>query len=238
MEILALITARGGSKTIPHKNIMPFHGKPLIAWSIEAALNSKSISRVVTSTDNLDIANIAKKFGSEVPFIRPEKYAQDDTTDYPVFKHALDWLSINESYNPDMVIHLRPTTPLRPASLIDKGVDLMIAKENADSLRCVCQPLNNPFKMWSIDNDGFMHSLCDSGIYEQYNHPRQLLPEAYWQVGTLDIIRSKTILEKKSMSGEDILSLVIDTKFAVDIDDIASLNHADFAIKKYGMFPE
>ena len=238
MEILALITARGGSKTIPHKNIMSFHGKPLIAWSIEAALNSKSITRVITSTDDLDIANIAKKFGSEVPFIRPEKYARDTTTDYPVFKHALDWLSINESYNPDMVIHLRPTTPLRPTTLIDQGVNLMLTKENADSLRCVCEPINSPFKMWSIDNDGFMNPLFDSGIYEQYNQPRQLLPEAYWQVGTLDIIRSKTILEKKSMTGDKILPLVIDTKFAVDIDDQVSLNHADYAIKKHGMFPE
>lgn len=238
MEILAIITARGGSKSIPRKNIMTFHGKPLIAWSIEAALNSKNISRVITSTDDVDIADIARKFGSEVPFIRPEKYAQDNTTDYPVFKHALDWLSANESYSPDMVVHLRPTTPLRPVSLIDTGVDLMINERGADSLRCVCEPLNNPFKMWSIGNDGFMHSLCDSGIYEQYNQPRQLLPEAYWQVGTLDIVRTKTILKKKSMSGEKILPLVVDTKFAVDIDDTASLNHADFTIKKYGMFPE
>jgi CMP-N,N'-diacetyllegionaminic acid synthase len=238
MEILALITARGGSRTIPHKNIMSFHGKPLIAWSIEAALNSESVSRVVTSTDDLEIADIAKKFGSEVPFIRPEEYAQDDTTDYPVFKHALDWLSINESYHPDIIIHLRPTTPLRPLALIDKGVNLMLTRKNADSLRCVCEPHNNPFKMWSIDNEGFMHPLCDSGIFEQYNQPRQLLPDVYWQVGTLDITRSKTILEKKSMSGNNILSLVIDKKFAVDIDDIASLNHADFVINKYGMFPE
>ena len=97
MKKLAVIPARGGSKRIPRKNINFFYGKEMIAWSIEAAVNSKSISRVITSTNSLDIANIAKKFGSEVPFIRPEKYAQDNTTDYPVFKHALDWLSINES---------------------------------------------------------------------------------------------------------------------------------------------
>jgi CMP-N,N'-diacetyllegionaminic acid synthase len=238
MEILVLITARGGSKSIPYKNIMSFHGKPLIAWTIESALSAKNVSRVITSTDDIEIANVAKKFGSEVPFMRPEEYAQDNTTDYPVFKHALDWLSLNESYNPDIVIHLRPTTPLRPLSLIDKGIEIMLAHKDADSLRCVCEPINNPFKMWSIKNDGFMKPLCDSGIHEQYNQPRQLLPSSYWQIGTLDIIRSNTILEKKSMTGDKILPLVIDTKFAVDIDDESSLNHADYVIKKYGMFPE
>ena len=238
MEVLAIIPARGGSKSIPMKNIMPFHGKPLIAWSIEAALNSKSVTRIITSTDDLSIANTAKQFGSEVPFIRPEEYAQDDTTDYPVFRHALDWLSINESYHPDIIIHLRPTTPLRPKALIDKGVDLMLARKDADSLRCVCVPPNNPFKMWKIDNEDFMQPLCDSGIFEQYNQPRQNLPDVYWQIGTIDIIRPKTILEKGSMTGDKILPLVIDKKFAVDIDDEPSLNHADFVIKKFGMFPK
>ena len=238
MEVLALITARGGSKTIPHKNIMPFHGKPLIAWTIEAALKSRRITRVVTSTDDLTIAEAARRYGSEVPFMRPSEHAQDDTPDYPVFKHALDWLSTNESYHPDIVIHLRPTTPLRPATLIDDGVEMLLSKENADSLKCVCEPLNNPFKMWSIDDEGFMQPLCDSGIHEQYNQPRQLLPRSYWQVGTVDIVRTKTILEKRSMSGTNILPIVIDNKYAVDIDDEVSLNYANFAIKQYGMFPE
>ncbi len=114
----------------------------------------------------------------------------------------------------------------------------MIKEKTADSLRCVCEPLNNPYKMWSINNKGFMQPLCNSGIHEQYNQPRQLLPEHYWQIGTLDIIRVDTILEKRSMSGNYILPLVIDSKYAVDIDDEASLNYADYAVKKYGMFPE
>jgi CMP-N,N'-diacetyllegionaminic acid synthase len=238
MEILAVIPARGGSKTIPHKNIMPFQGKPLIAWSIESALNSKYITRVITSTDSKDIAKIAKNFGSEVPFIRPDDYAQDNTTDFPVFKHALEWLLINESYRPDILVHLRPTTPLRPLALIDEGIESMLSNNTADSLRCVCEPINTPFKMWNIKSDGFMSPLFDSGIHEQYNQPRQLLPEAYWQVGTLDIIRAKTILEKKSMTGDKILPLIIDTKYAVDIDDEVSLNHAEYAINKFGMFPK
>lgn len=238
MEILALIPARGGSKTIPHKNIIPFQGKPLISWSIEAALKSKYITRVVTSTDSEDIANIAKSSGSEVPFLRPDEHAQDNTTDYPVFKHALDWLLNNESYSPDILVHLRPTTPLRPLNLIDQGIESMLANQDADSLRCVCEPQNTPFKMWDIKSDGFMVPLIHSGVYEQYNQPRQLLPEAYWQVGTVDIIRAKTILDKKSMTGDNILPLIIDTKYAIDIDDSVSLNHAEYVINKFGMFPE
>jgi len=238
VEVLALITARGGSKTIPHKNIMSFHGRPLIAWTIDAAMKSNMITRVITSTDDATIAETAKSCGSEVPFIRPSEFAQDDTVDYPVFKHALDWLAENESYYPDIVVHLRPTTPLRPAALIDEGIKLMLEHENADSLKCVCEPLNNPFKMWTIDNSGFMNILCDSGIHEQFNQPRQNLPLSYWQVGTLDIIRTSTINKKESMSGGNILPLIIDNKYAVDIDDEASLNYADYAIKQYGMFPE
>jgi len=238
MEILALITARGGSKTIPYKNIMPFYGKPLIAWSIDAAQRANNDIRIITSTDDEKIASVAEDYGSEVPFMRPSEYAEDNTTDFPVFKNALDWLFTNESYCPELVIHLRPTTPLRPANLIDKAIDLMLANEGADSLKCVCEPHNNPFKMWSIKDDGFMQVLCDTGIHEQFNQPRQLLPESYWQIGTIDIIRSKTILELQSMSGNNILPLVIDNKYAVDIDDEASLNFAKYSIDKYGMFPE
>jgi len=238
MEILALITARGGSKTIPHKNIMPFYGKPLIAWSVEAAQKAEHNIRIITSTDDDRIAEIAKEYGSEVPFMRPSEYAEDNTTDYPVFKHALDWLSSNESYCPDVIIHLRPTTPLRPLNLIDQGIDLLLANEMAHSLKCVCEPHNNPFKMWSIKENGFMKVLCDIGIHEQFNQPRQLLPECYWQIGTLDIVKASTILEKQSMSGTNILPLVIDSKYAVDIDDEASLNYAKYSVNEYGMFPK
>ena len=173
MDVLAIITARGGSKSIPNKNIIPFLGRPLINWSVESALDSKLITRIITSTDDPDIADAAKKAGSEIPFIRPAKYAQDDTLDLPVFEHALKWLQEAESYSPKIVVHLRPTTPLRPKGLIDEGINLLINDPNADSVRAVCKPANNPFKMWKIQNDGAMVPLFESGIHEQYNQPRQ-----------------------------------------------------------------
>jgi N-acylneuraminate cytidylyltransferase len=216
---------------------MSFNGKPLIAWTIEAALRSEKITRIITTTDSIEISDVAKKYGSEVPFIRPKEYAQDNTTDFPVIEHALRWLSENESYYPELVVHLRPTTPLRPFALIDKGIDLICSNE-ADSLRCVCEPHNNPYKMWKILDNGFMVELFNSGIIEQYNQPRQLLPKSFWQIGTLDIVKYDTIMKKHSMSGDKVFPIFIDNKYAVDIDDEASLNYANYAVDKYGMFPK
>jgi N-acylneuraminate cytidylyltransferase len=238
MEILAIIPARGGSETIPHKNIVDFCGKPLIEWSIESAKNSSKITRIITSTDSDEIAEIAEKSGSEVPFIRPEKYSKNDTVDYPVYRHALDYLESVENYIPDLVVQLRPTTPVRPRHLIDKGIDLISNNNLADSLRCVTTPFQTPYKMWSISDDGYLLPLFDSGMHEQYNYPRQLLPSAYWQVGSLDIVRRSTIIKKESMTGDIILPFVIDNKFAVDIDDELSLDFAISVVEKYGMFPD
>jgi CMP-N-acetylneuraminic acid synthetase len=235
MEVLAVITARGGSKSIPGKNIIPFLGKPLIAWSVEAALAAESVTRVITTTDNAQIAAAAKAAGSEIPFIRPAELAQDETPDLPVFEHVLNWLLENESYSPDIVVHLRPTTPLRPPGLIDKGVRLLADDPAADSVRAVCKPMNNPFKMWRISADGSMRALQDCGIPEPYNQPRQKLPDAYWQTGTFDAFRPACILRKRSMTGERILPLVIDTGMAVDIDDDLSLRHAEQVCVRHGM---
>lgn len=234
MEVLAVITARGGSKSIPGKNAIEFLGRPLITWSVEAALKSQRISRIITTTDDETIARIAAEAGSEIPFMRPVEYAQDDTPDLPVFVHALQWLLDSEQYRPDIVVHLRPTTPLRPEGLIDEGIDRLAADPKADSIRAVCKPMNNPFKMWRLKNDGAMTPLFDSGILEPYNRPRQELPEAYWQTGTFDAFRPECLLEKGSMTGDRILPLIIDSNLAVDIDDDLSLRHAEQVCRRFG----
>src|SRR5512133_1984176 len=113
-EIFALIPARGGSKGIPRKNIRNFAGYPLIAWSIAAAKQSQLVTRVSVSTDDEEIAAVAHELGAETPFLRPAEFAQDKTTDLPVFEHALNWLEQNEDYHPEIVIQLRPTSPIRP----------------------------------------------------------------------------------------------------------------------------
>ena len=138
MDIAAIIPARGGSKSIPRKNIISFLGKPLIYWSIVVAIKSKLIDRVIVSTDDKEIAEIAKKFGAEIPFMRPKHLGGDLVLDYPVIRHCLDYLSESEGYQPDIVVQLRPTSPLRPDGLVDEGISKLISNPAADSLRVVC----------------------------------------------------------------------------------------------------
>lgn len=121
LEVLALIPARGGSKGIPRKNLRDFAGAPLIAYSIAAALQAELVTRVIVSTDDSEIAEVARAWGAETPFVRPAQFAQDDSTDLPVFEHALQWLRENEGYQPEIVIQLRPTSPIRPVGLLDDG---------------------------------------------------------------------------------------------------------------------
>jgi CMP-N-acetylneuraminic acid synthetase len=135
MPLLTLIPARGGSKSIPRKNLKPLGGHPLIAWSIAAALQAECKPRVIVSTDDEEIATVAREYGAEVPFMRPAELAQDRTLDLPVFQHALGWLEEKEGYLPGIVIQLRPTSPFRPAGMIDEAVRILRAHPEATSVR-------------------------------------------------------------------------------------------------------
>lgn len=236
MEVLALIPARGGSRGLPRKNVVNFLGRPLIAWTIAAAAEAKVVTRIMVSTDDEEIASVARNEGAEVPFMRPRELARDDTLDWPVFVHALEWLSANQNYRPDLILHLRPTTPLRTSAMIDEGVALLAAAPGADSLRSVCTPYNNPFKMWLIE-DGRLRPLIDTDIAEAYNQPRQNLPAAWWQTGTLDVTRPRTVIEKCSMTGDVIIPYVIDSRMACDIDDAFSLAVAEMGCRRLGLGP-
>lgn len=226
-EILAIIPARGGSKGIPRKNIRDFAGWPLVAWSIAAGRQARTVSRVLVSTDDEEIAEVARRYGAEAPFLRPAEIAQDTSTDLPCFEHALKWLAEHEGYQPEIVIHLRPTSPLRPPELVDNAVKVLLDHEDADCVRGVVPAGQNPHKMWRIspensDGNGAMTPLLKvDGIAEPYNAPRQILPQIYWQTGHIDAIRTDTILKKGSMTGNKIYPLIIDARYTVDIDNLA-----------------
>ena len=219
-HILALIPARGGSKGIPRKNIKDFAGYPLIAWSVAAGLQAKSVSRVIVSTDDAEIAAVARECGAETPFLRPAELAQDRTTDFPVFEHALKWLEEIEGYKPEIVVQLRPTSPIRPKDMVDQAVGILVQRPEADSVRGVVPAAQNPHKMWRFNGyDMPMNPLLDvAGIAEPYNAPRQVLPPVYWQTGHIDAIRATTISRKHSMTGDVVYPLVIDPRYTVDID--------------------
>jgi CMP-N-acetylneuraminic acid synthetase len=221
-EVLALIPARGGSKGIPRKNIRDFSGYPLIAWSIAAGLKSEFVTRVIVSTDDAEIAAVAREWGAETPFLRPAEFAEDKTTDLPVFVHALEWLEQNEGYKPDVVVQLRPTSPVRPLGLVDDAVRILLQHADADSVRGIVPAGQNPHKMWRLpagEAAPMTNLLAVEGIAEPYNAPRQILPDVYWQTGHIDAIRPAAILSG-SMSGKTIYPLLIDPNFTVDLDNL------------------
>jgi YrbI family 3-deoxy-D-manno-octulosonate 8-phosphate phosphatase len=222
-EILSIIPARGGSKGIPRKNIRNFAGHPLIAWSIAAAKQSEFVTRTIVSTDDEEIATIARACGADSPFLRPAELARDETTDLPVFAHALQWLAEHENYHPEAVVQLRPTSPIRPRTCVDSAIQILLAHPDADCVRGVVPAGQNPHKMWRLpegENAAMKNLLDAEGIDEPYNAPRQILPPIYWQTGHIDAIRTCTILNG-SMSGGTIYPLVIDARYSMDLDNLS-----------------
>ena len=227
--VLALIPARGGSKGIPRKNVVEIAGKPLIAWSILQGLESARITRVVVSTDDDEIAAVSEEWGAEVPFRRPAEFAGDLAPDIDVVRHALEFLDRTEAYRPDLVVHLRPTGPVRRIADIDAAVDLLASRPEADAVRSVSLAHQTPYKMWRILDDGTMEPLLRMpDLPDCQSRPRQLLPPVYWQNGYVDVLRPRAVLEQSSMWGERVLPFVVDTAlFDLDYpEDIAPVEDA------------
>jgi N-acylneuraminate cytidylyltransferase len=226
--VVALIPARGGSKSVPRKNLLLVAGKPLLAYSILHAKACPSITRIIVSTDDDEIADVARAYGAEVPFQRPAEAASDTATDFQVFHHALSWLSEHEAYVPELVVHLRPTGPVREVALIERAVQLMLDNPEADALRSVGTAEQTPYKMWRIEGS-FLRPLIElPGYPEAHSMPRQKLPAAYWQNGYVDIVRPRTIIELESMTGSVVLPFVVEGKIhELDyVDQIPALEQA------------
>jgi N-acylneuraminate cytidylyltransferase len=186
-------------------------GKPLIAHTILQARASQRIDRVLVSTDDRDIADIARKWGADVPFLRPAEFARDSSPDIDVFRHALQWLAEHEQYLPSLVVHLRPPTPVRRVELIDQAIDLLASHPDADAVRSVNVAQQTPYKMWHIRRDGYLEPVVQmEGFSDSQSLPRQQLPIVYWQNGYVDVIRPRAALEKNSMWGDRALPLLIE----------------------------
>jgi N-acylneuraminate cytidylyltransferase len=223
-NIIALIPARGGSKSIPRKNLINILDKPLLAWSIQQAKESKYISRVIVSTDDAEIAEVASNYGAEVPFIRPQEFSQDESTDFDVFKHAINWLNNNENYQPEMIVHLRPTGPARYVSFIDKAIKIMLDNKDYDSLRSISLSNQTPFKMWFVENEKMISIGSILGSRESHSMPRQKLKKAYWQNGYVDIVKPKAFYKFNSMVGKNPYPFIIHH----DVHDIDYLDDISF----------
>lgn len=233
-KILAVIPARGNSKSIPRKNIKTLAGKSLIAYTIEETKRCPEISRIIVSTEDKEIAEIAQDLGAEVPFLRPKELAEDSVQDLPVFQHCLEWLNRHEDFRPDIVVQLRPTSPLRRAVHIREAIQLFLDSEGIDCVRSVTPVPVHPLKMWQIKEDYLVPFVPEEvyGLREAYNHPRQKLPFAFVQNGAVEVIRITTIIEKHSMSGEKMKAYVMPEEDSVNIDSPLDFLLAEILLKQ------
>jgi CMP-N-acetylneuraminic acid synthetase len=224
LEVLALVPARSGSKSIKDKNIRPIVNKPLMAWSIEHALSADTVTRTIVSTDSAEYADIARQYGGETPFLRPSEISGDVATDLQVFQHALAWLNEHEGYRPEICVHLRPTHPVRNPADIDRMVEILAGEPNLDSVRSVVKARETPFKIWFRETSGMLRPVVECDIPEAYNQPRQMLPVTYLQNASIDVVRARIVVEQASMTGNRIYGYIMDEIY--DIDDETQLETA------------
>ena len=219
MKIIAVIPARSGSKGLPNKNIKELAGKPLIAYSVSAGIKSKLIDRVIVSTDSDEYASISKDYGAEVPFLRPNEYSGDDSTDYDFVKHLLDWLAKNEGNTPDYIIHLRPTTPLRDPSVLDNAIEKFMNNAEATSLRSAHEMPETAYKQFELD-DKYFKTICTGSFdLDDANNSRQSFPETYAPNGYVDILKTSHILRKKLLHGNRVMGYITDYTIEVDTEE-------------------
>jgi CMP-N-acetylneuraminic acid synthetase len=225
-EILGLITARGSSKGLPRKNILPVAGRPLLAWTVEAALASRFISRVVLSTDDEEIARVGRDWGAETPFVRPEELARDDSPHIGVIIHALEWLWKEEGYRPPYFAVLLPTAPLRTNRDIDAACELALA-EKADRVLGVCPSPVHPYFIKGLDGRGRLRDFMEPPeIYLR----RQDLPPAYANFGTINVTRTEAFLKLGDWPVQQTLPYIMPLERCLDVDSAWDLHLADLVL--------
>lgn len=246
MKIYAFIPARGGSKRIPRKNVKLYAEKELIYWSIKIGLDCLLIDEVFVSTDDIEISNVAKKCGAQVPFLRPDEISGDFSTDLECAQHFINWFDTDECggrfEKPDIIVHLRPTYPNRRIEILNNCLKQFLDKySDFDSLRTITRVDKPPYKMYNvIKNDYGIESLVplfkqvisrdgSHTVIEPYNNPAQILPEAFWHNGYIDVIKS-SVIESGSMSGTKMIPYLMDDS---EVDDIDTMDEWRASEKKF-----
>lgn len=232
-EILGIIPARGGSKSIPRKNIKLFAGKPLIAWAIETLEKSGVVSRVIVSTDDEEIAEVSRKYGAEVPFMRPAELAEDTAPTLPVLQHALQWLKENEEYRPDYIVLLEPTSPSKRPFHVREVVNMLV-ESGADSAISVSEVpgVLNPHWQLKLGENGKVE-LFTGGSIKNVIRRRQDLPKTYYRNSSIYAFRPELLFtDDPSFYGEDVRAYVMDSKYAFDIDTPEDWEFAERAFQK------
>jgi CMP-N,N'-diacetyllegionaminic acid synthase len=231
VEAIAIIPARSGSKSVRDKNIVTLGGFPLLAFSIVVAHLSKRVTRVILSTDSEEYAEIGRKFGAEVPFLRPAELSTDTATDRDFMFHAMNWILSHEEDVPEFWVHLRPTTPLREARHMDEAVDLLAKNPNATALRSAHVAPESPFKWFRRNNEGYLMSLTSENTsLDQFNLPRQAFPDVYIPDGYVDVIRSSFVLGGSSFHGDKVLGY--ESPPCTEVDSAEELDRLEFQLQK------
>lgn len=225
LKVLGLVPARGGSKSIPGKNIVVLRGKPMIAYTLDAAKASKRLARCIVSTDSQEIADVCRRCGGDVPFLRPSELAGDDTPTLPVVMHALD--ALQETY--DAVVLLQPTSPLRTAADIDESIRLLADRADADSVISVVRVGDHHPARMKYVRDGL---LVDPPFAEEREgQRRQDLPELYLRNGAIYLTRTRVLREQKSIKGRRSLAYVMPEERSVNVDSPVDLLVAEAVLK-------
>lgn len=228
MNILGIIPARGGSKAIPRKNIVSLAGKPLLAYTCQAALASCRLTRVLLNTDNKEIAAVGRQYGVEVPFLRPAKLAADATPILPVIQHTLTWLDEHAGFQTDIVVLLQPTSPFRQAAHIDAAVQLMLESGADTVVSVVAVPHNfNPVSVMRLDESGYLVPYLDG----EYILRRQDKPRVFARNGPAVLAIRRAVINQEKLYGEKILPYEMNWADSVDIDTLDDLEQADFWLR-------
>ena len=230
IKILAIIPARGGSKSVPKKNIRNLNGKPLIAYTIEAAKRiEEKFHKIIVSTDDEEIAEVAKHYGADVPFIRPSNLAEDKTPTYPVLQHAVNFVEKDDGINIDLIMLLQPTAPFRTTEDMLNCLNLS-QTSNTDSVISVVQVFSyHPILMKKIENNRLTHF----SIEEKEGTPRQLYkPPAYMRNGAIYITKRNNLIEQNSIWGNSITPYVMPQERSYNIDDEIDFITSEMMMKK------
>ncbi len=231
MKVLAVVPARSGSKGIPFKNIQKLAGKSLLEYTIETAKQSKKVNKILVSTDSLQIAKLAKLAGAEAPFLRPKNISNSSSSTIDAIKHTLKFFA--DSYTPDIILILQPTSPFRTSEMIDKSINLL-QKSKADSVVSVSKTKNHPYKSYWYDKK-YLKSFKPN--HEKKYYRRQQLPDLFYENGTIYAFWTKTLKKYNSIYGQKIKPLIAkENEFHIDIDNKFDLFISEMVLlhwKKY-----
>ena len=229
---LVLIPARGGSKSLHKKNIVKLGDYPLIYYTINAAIKTKLIDRIIVSTDDEETKKICCSFGVEVPFVRPKEISGDNTGDFEVVDHMLQWLGKNEGSVPDNIIYLRPDFPFRKVKILEKAINTYMNDKKADGLRSVQKSKEIPYKTWLVENNYLKNIVDYEEIKDSHNAARQLFPQTYWPIGYVEIYDSQIVLKNQTLKGRRMIPFIVEE----DIINIGSLNELELAKRRIHSF--